>query len=428
MNRVPHFMMPQHAPPMAHPSAANPESLAGATPTRLIEPRVNSGMTQKFTSGEAQSLLRITRPDCQPMTLYIYWDPYKNNPNPTAAKSSAIQKFGFISRKITDAAGLEVCAIGRLKMGTQSSYNEFYFDIPFGQLIAIPITSEQAEVVALLTRPVFPEVGNFSTAGLPAGLAYGPLIPSASGPYLPIITADYTQPAIGATVDVTVNDTTGAAINQFLWVPSATNVPTIGPGNYGGIYKITAIPVPGVGGTLRLENTGVSQYSPYIVSPGGTLVHPIQATMVDFQASDAGATAFIAVNNPQPIFLPAGDTLPSADSNNPGGFVALTGIGGHGDSVMNNAAFAPTRRMRITVPASSHIDVGIPWGASNVRALTDDTTNMVATFDMLTALTIPLVGNAVEPTPIPLNAVAMTLTNADAMNPHIIELVFGLNI
>jgi len=104
-------------------------------------PAVDSGTTEYFVGGETRSIGRKTFDSPRPMVAYVFWDPYKNNPGPTAPSSTE------------DSGGNTIFALGRLKIGNQSSIIEFNFDIPWGQFLRIPVTADQLELTARLVRP-----------------------------------------------------------------------------------------------------------------------------------------------------------------------------------------------------------------------------------------------------------------------------------
>lgn len=146
-------------------------------------PALNIGQTQYFTDVSAQSLARVSFDRPRPMVAYAFWDPYKNNPGPGATSSIALA-----------GGGNEIVVLGRIKVGNQESMIEFNFDIPWGQVVAIPVTAEQVEISARLIAPTpltahaFFVGPDFQTFNDPPGLVIPPgsFLPNRSTSAYPI--------------------------------------------------------------------------------------------------------------------------------------------------------------------------------------------------------------------------------------------------
>jgi hypothetical protein len=111
--------------------------------TTTLSPSINSGTTQALVDSHEVSLARVSYDRPRPFVAYAFWDPYKNNPGPGASRSI-----------VTSVVGTEIVALGRIKFGNQQTMIEFNFDLPWGQLIAIPVAAEQVEITGRLINRV----------------------------------------------------------------------------------------------------------------------------------------------------------------------------------------------------------------------------------------------------------------------------------
>jgi hypothetical protein len=118
--------------------------------TQPVDPSLDVGTTAFFEPGSgSQSLARLRFAKPRAVTLYVLWDPYKNNPQ--AVPSDQFQTAGFplgVNRQVFGA-------LGRIKIGLQQAVNELNFEIPYGQQIAVPVVCDYCELSAKIIRPVF---------------------------------------------------------------------------------------------------------------------------------------------------------------------------------------------------------------------------------------------------------------------------------
>lgn len=381
---------------------ATPRALQPPVPIKVPQPRVTSGTTQYFQGAEALSLLRVTNEDPQEQFAYVYWDPQKNNPSPI---SDAVE--------FCDSSGLELAAYGRIKIGNQGTYTEILFDIPWGQLIEIPVVGEQFEVTAQLGRPYYPagQSGQVITADNQG------IIQSNPGFFTPNAIAGFVQPAVGAnTGALAVTSTVGALVNGYVWIPG------------GGIYRIFAVGV----GVLTLTNLGMNALAstafPHGVAAPGVAVAGASISGISFVGAFASYVPIPPfLNTPFLLFLPPTVTLPTINAQYPTGFVAISGMCGFGSSGLRGG-ISPSRRIRLPeiAPASSVL-LSIPFGANRVRTVAE--TAIQWNFQLASLRNLgPMPNNSVEGFPIPMQTNLIQVDNTDGALRRGVEFVFEFGL
>lgn len=108
---------------------------------------VDIGTTAYFAGNAGdQTVLKYARDTPRGLVAYVYWDPIKNNPT-AAPISNYITGPGLPQRTF----GL----LGTMVVGNQQTTIEYKFDIPYGQLLAIPVVADHVEVRTRLIEPLF---------------------------------------------------------------------------------------------------------------------------------------------------------------------------------------------------------------------------------------------------------------------------------
>ncbi len=105
-------------------------------------------------------------------------------------------------------------------------------------------------------------------------------------------TANYTQPAVGSTVVINVASSTGFAVNDYIWVSTATVAGA-------GAYQVTATTATSI--TARLDNIGSSFLpgvaSASVVASGATVTHAQKLTIQLLRDSSASSGQTITTGN-----------------------------------------------------------------------------------------------------------------------------------
>lgn len=117
-----------------------------ATPPMMVTPvppRIDVGSTTFLQAGQMAKIAQVSFSSPRAIAAYVSWDPYQNNPAASATASTS------------DSAGNAVGILGRAKIGLQGALLQFNFDIPWGELIALPFVCDSLEITAEIIRPVY---------------------------------------------------------------------------------------------------------------------------------------------------------------------------------------------------------------------------------------------------------------------------------
>lgn len=106
------------------------------------DPRISDGSSFRFLSPGVQSIARRSFDKPRSMIALAFWDPYANNPGATALLSTRLSN-GTTPFQV----------LGRLIVGNHGGSVAYNFDIPWGQLVAIPAAAESFELTGKLIAP-----------------------------------------------------------------------------------------------------------------------------------------------------------------------------------------------------------------------------------------------------------------------------------
>lgn len=159
---------------MNHPSApttqAKPILVEGPPPTS------ENSTTQKLVDGAAKSLARLEFKRARSCVVFAYWDP---NINGGAEPAGA----GFPPPAMLASDGTPLSVLGMLTVGRGQTSFTLQFDMPYGQLVAIPVEGDYVELRArLIVNQGNLTVPTFTPSSFNNPAQYAPITPGATLP------------------------------------------------------------------------------------------------------------------------------------------------------------------------------------------------------------------------------------------------------